>query len=136
MKKILMISLLSVVAGCASPASMSENTVNAPAMPVFFQSFSAALDDSATMSIATAAKAANARPDATVYVTGAADSVGSPLANEYLSETRAQVVADALVADGVAPGRIRTHAVGITSAPVPVGTPAQSARRVLIQIAD
>ena len=47
MKKILMISLLSLVAGCDSPATMSADIVNGPAMPVFFQSFSAALDESA-----------------------------------------------------------------------------------------
>jgi outer membrane protein OmpA-like peptidoglycan-associated protein len=136
MKKILMISLLSLVAGCDSPATMSADIVNGPAMPVFFQSFSAALDESATTNIASAAKAANARPDATVYVTGAADSVGSRLANKYLSETRAQVVTDALVADGVASDRIHTRAVGVANAPVPIGTPAQSARRVLIQIVE
>jgi outer membrane protein OmpA-like peptidoglycan-associated protein len=135
MKKILLISLLSVLSGCTSPGYMDATAVNAPATPIFFQPFSAALDESALTMIANTAKAANAQPDANVYVTGAADSVGSALANEYLSETRAQVVADALVADGVAPSRIRMRAVGITSAPVPDGTPAQSARRVLIQIA-
>jgi outer membrane protein OmpA-like peptidoglycan-associated protein len=113
---------------------MDASAVNAPATPVFFQPFSAALDESAMTTIATTAKAAEARPDATVIVTGAADSVGSSLANQYLSETRAQVVADALVADGVAPSRIHTRATGIASAPGPVGAPAQSARRVLIQI--
>ncbi len=135
MKKIMWISLLGVLSGCSSPAMMSADPVDAPATPIFFQPFSAALDESALTMIANTAKAANAQPNATVYVTGAADSVGSSLANEYLSETRAQVVADALAADGVAPSRIRTRAVGITSAPAPAGTPAQSARRVLIQIA-
>jgi outer membrane protein OmpA-like peptidoglycan-associated protein len=134
-KKILMFSLLCVLSGCGSPSMMGAGALNAPATPIFFQPFSAALDESATTTIANVAKAAEAQPNATVVVTGAADSVGSSLANKYLSETRAQVVADALAADGVAPSRIQTRAAGIASAPGPIGAPAQSARRVLIQIA-
>jgi outer membrane protein OmpA-like peptidoglycan-associated protein len=134
MKKILMFSLLCALSGCDSGSMMDASAVNAPATPVFFQPFSAALDESAMTTIANAAKAAEAQPDATVIVTGAADSVGSSLANKYLSETRAQVVADALAADGLVPSRIHTRAVGIANAPGPVGAPAQSARRVLIQI--
>ena len=56
----------------------------------------------AAKTIAAAAKAALADPAAPVVVTGAADTVGSALANKYMSEARAQVVSDALVADGVA----------------------------------
>jgi outer membrane protein OmpA-like peptidoglycan-associated protein len=130
MKKILTISLLCSLAGCAT----APTPVTGPATPVFFQSFSAVLDESALTAIAAAAKAANQQPDARVTVTGAADSVGSVLANKYLSETRAQVVADALVSDGVSADRIHMHAVGIAPAPGPTGAPAQSARRVLVQI--
>ena len=130
MKKFLTISLLCGLAGCvvSPPASTS------PATPVFFQSFSAVLDESALAAIASAAKAANQQPDARVTVTGAADSVGSIQANKYLSETRAQVVADALVSDGVSADRIHIRGVGIASAPGAAGAPAQSARRVLVQI--
>jgi outer membrane protein OmpA-like peptidoglycan-associated protein len=130
MKKILMISLLGSLAGCVS----SPPAPAGPATPVFFQSFSSALDESALTAITAAAKAASQQPNAQVTVTGAADSVGSVLANKYLSETRAQVVADALVSDGVSADRIHIHGVGIASAPGAAGTPAQSARRVLIQL--
>lgn len=130
MKKFLTISLLCGLAGCVTAPSAPAG----PATPVFFQSFSAALDESALTAIAAAAKAANQQPDARVTVTGAADSVGSVVANKYLSETRAQVVADALVSDGVSAGRIHMRAAGIVPAPGPNGTPAQSARRVLVQI--
>jgi outer membrane protein OmpA-like peptidoglycan-associated protein len=130
MKKFLTISLLCSLAGCVSSPPLPAG----PATPVFFQSFSAALDESALTAIAAAAKAANQQPDARVTVTGAADSVGSVPANKYLSETRAQVVADALVSDGVSADRIHILGVGITPAPGPAGTPAQSARRVLVQI--
>ena len=69
-------------------------------------------------------------------VTGAADSVGSSKANKDLSQTRAQVVADALVSDGVAPGRIHTRAIGIAPSHAAYGTPAQYARRALIQVGN
>ncbi|MGE4481647.1 OmpA family protein [Acidocella sp.] len=114
---------------------MAPPSAPPPATPVFFQPFSAALDQPALNAISTAAKAANAQPGAAVVVIGAADSVGSKLANKYLSETRAQVVADQLAADGVAQERLHIHATGMIApshdAP---GTPVQGDRRVLIQI--
>ncbi|SHE46143.1 OmpA family protein [Acidocella aminolytica] len=133
MKKLLAFSMLVGLGGCASMGAPPSPLP--PATPVFFQPFSAALDQAALNAIATAAKAASAQPNAPVVVVGAADSVGSKLANKYLSETRAQVVADQLVADGVAQDRLHIHAEGMiypkTETP---GTPAQGARRVLIQI--
>jgi outer membrane protein OmpA-like peptidoglycan-associated protein len=133
MKKFLAISVLCGLAGCADMGGAPPGPPP-PATPVFFQPFSAALDPAATNTIAAAAQAANAQPNARVVVIGAADSVGSVEANKYLSETRAQVVADALVADGVAEGRIHMHGVGVAPSPAPTGMPAQFARRVLIEI--
>ncbi len=133
MKKLLILSALAGLAGCASMDAPQGPPP--PATPVFFQPWSAALDQPALNAIATAAKAANAQPDAQVTVIGAADSVGSVPANQYLSETRAQVVADQLVADGVAQERLVIHARGtIQPSMAPSGTPIQAARRVLIEI--
>ena len=132
MKRLVAILTMAGLCGCAAfgpPAS------TAPATPVFFSPFSADLDDSALSAIQSAAKQAIAQPDAPVYVTGAADSVGSKRANKYLSETRAQVVADQLAADGVDESRILVKGVGmLTPKFVPTGTPTQGARRVLIQV--
>ncbi|MDD2704069.1 MAG: OmpA family protein [Acidocella sp.] len=133
MKKILILSVLAGLGGCASvPASETVGSVT----PVFFQPFSAALDGPAQNTIAALAKAANAAPDKSVIVTGAADGVGGAKLNEDISATRAQMVADTLVQDGVAPERIVIRSVGSTPAlaPVPEGTPVQSARRVLVQL--
>ncbi len=135
MRKLLLVSMLAVLGGCASLDAPQGPPP--PATPVFFQPFSAALDQPALDAIASVAKAANAQPDMPVKVIGAADSVGSALANKYLSETRAQVVADQLAADGVAQDRLRVHARGtIQSVQVASGAPAQAARRVLIIIGE
>jgi outer membrane protein OmpA-like peptidoglycan-associated protein len=137
MRKILLFSLLSCVlplAGCATIANIDSPAPMTPATPVFFQPFSAALDNSALTTIAAVAKAANAEPGARVTVTGAADTVGSAKANKYLSETRAQVVADALESYGVADSRIRVRSVGAVASPNGPGVAAQYSRRALITI--
>ncbi|WP_298216161.1 OmpA family protein [Acidocella sp.] len=129
MKKIIIFSMLAGLGGCASAPQTP------PATPVFFQPWSAALDQPALTTIATVAKAANAQPDAPVEVTGAADSVGDTQANEQLAQARAQAVANQLVADGVARERLRVDTVGeIKPKLVAPGTPVQADRRVLIRI--
>ena len=133
MKKLLILGVLAGLGGCAALEPPAGTPT--PATPVFFQPFSAALDQPALNNIASAAKAANAQPDVPVTVIGSADSVGSAKANKYLSETRAQVVADQLAADGVAQDRLRIHARGIIQPTIEAsGTPVQAARRVLIEI--
>ncbi len=138
LRKFLVFSMLGAVAGplagCAGfPGMAGGQGPTTPATPVFFQPFSAALDQPALTIIAATAKAANAQPDAPITVTGAADSVGSTKANELLSQTRAQVVADALVTDGVAPSRITVTGIGESTTPA-TGAAAQFSRRALIQI--
>lgn len=133
MMRVVSITLLAALIGFAAPAAAQPGALP-PAVPVFFQPWSAALDGHALAAIARAAKAARANPGDDVVVTGGADSVGSEQANVYLSETRAQVVADQLAADGVSRKRIKIEGQGIVASGVPNGTPAQIARRVLIQV--
>jgi len=73
---------------------------------VFFPERSAQLDAAAQGVIAQAAGRARDDPDARVRVVGYTDSAGSPQADVALSRQRAQAVADALVADGVAASRL------------------------------
>ena len=73
---------------------------------VYFQERSAQLDVQARGLVAEAAKRANDEPGVPVEVIGYTDSAGSPPADFLLSKQRAQVVADALAADGVAASRL------------------------------
>jgi len=137
MRRLVAFGLLCALGGCAVlPVPFGgPPPTTAPATPVFFQPFSANLDPAALSAIASVAVTAKQRPGVRVIVTGAADATGSALANKFLSKTRAQVVADALEADGVAPGRIRIRGIGVAVSPSVAGMQAQSARRVLIQLA-
>jgi outer membrane protein OmpA-like peptidoglycan-associated protein len=122
--------LLLGLGACSTTVPTGSDAGNGRGYVVFFQEWSAGLDHAANNVIAAAARAAAAAPDTPVHVVGSADTLGSPQANVYLSETRAQVVADALVTDGVAANRIVQQARGSLQ---PVGGLVES-RRVTITI--
>jgi len=130
MRRFLIPGAILALAGCATMAP-PPLAATAPATPVFFQPYSVALDKPALDAIAAAAVAANQQPESRVLVLGAADSGGNTQANILLSKTRARVVADQLIADGVGPSRIHASGLGEQSA---LEASAQSARRVLIRI--
>ena len=112
--------LLLVLSACSSD--------NSPYL-VYFQERSAQLDAPARSLIAEAAQRANADPTAPVTVAGYTDSAGSPPADVLLSQQRAQTVADALTADGVASNRLIRKGRGQTG-----GDPGIASRRVEITI--
>lgn len=94
----LLACLLLAVAGCAQGPS----TPQAQTTVVFFTADSAALDNSAQAAISQAAAVAKQRPNSAVRIRGfAAPDAGSAAFNRALSRTRAEAVADALVAAGV-----------------------------------
>ena len=128
MRRLPMLMLLAGLGGCAAPAPQAGG---APQRYfVFFQQWSAALDDSANQVIGAAAAQAKAQPGAPVRVVGYADPTGSAQANIQLSQLRAQVVADGLATDGIGPARIARSARGATSFE---GT-SQESRRVEIDV--
>jgi outer membrane protein OmpA-like peptidoglycan-associated protein len=96
---------------------------------VYFQERSAGLDAQAQDVVALAARRANAAPAAPVEVVGYTDSAGSPPADVLLSQRRAQAVADALVANGVAANRLVRMGRGQTGE-----NPGVASRRVEITI--
>jgi outer membrane protein OmpA-like peptidoglycan-associated protein len=97
---------------------------------VFFQEWSAALDDSAQSVISQAADWVKAHPGYAAHVNGFASTVGSRQANILLADLRAQIVVDQLVSDGLAAARIRQRGRG----PVPFALTAQESRRVEIRV--
>jgi outer membrane protein OmpA-like peptidoglycan-associated protein len=117
--------LLFAVAACTAPAPSEPQR-----FIVFFQEWSAAIDPPATTAITAAARWAKDHPQAVVKVIGYADPTGSAAANEYMSHTRAQVVADQLVTDGVDRARIGLGAEGATA----FIQNSQESRRVTIAI--
>ena len=87
------------------------------------------LDDHARSLIALVAKRANDQPAAPVDIIGYTDSAGSPPADVLLSQQRAQAVADALTASGVAANRLVRSGRGQTG-----NDPGIASRRVEITI--
>ncbi len=94
---------------------------------VYFTEWSALLDDAAKDVIKNAAGAVQ---NGNATVTGYADVTGGTEANDLLSATRAQVVIDQLVADGVPAGHLKRADKGATPA---IGSGNES-RRVLIRL--
>jgi peptidoglycan-associated lipoprotein len=97
---------------------------------VFFQEWSAAIDDTAQSVISQAAEWVKSHPGNIAHVNGFADPTGSRQANILLSDLRAQVVVDQLVSDGVDPKRVRQRGHGS----VQFALTGQESRRVEISI--
>jgi outer membrane protein OmpA-like peptidoglycan-associated protein len=117
--------LLLLVAACTTAAPTPSHKVL-----VFFQEWSAAIDAPASSAITAAAQWAKDHPADAIKVTGYADPTGSAAANDYMSRTRAQVVADQLVTDGIDRSRIVISAQGATA----FTQTTQESRRVEIAI--
>jgi outer membrane protein OmpA-like peptidoglycan-associated protein len=100
-----------------------------PPYMVYFPERSAQLDAKAHDVVVLVAQRANEVPATRVKVIGYTDSAGSPPADVLLSQQRAQVVADALVANGVAANRLDRIGAGQTNE-----DPGIASRRVEITI--
>ena len=114
MRRIAAVGLLLLLGACAhtipgTPAAAGQSYA------VFFQEWSAGLDDSGRKAVQQAADNARQHPGVPIVVRGyAANDTGSTEANELLSRTRAQQVVDQLRADGIESARIRIAARGAT----------------------
>jgi outer membrane protein OmpA-like peptidoglycan-associated protein len=102
------IILGTVTAGAAEPDAHRHKVV------VYFQSWSADVDDAALLAVDDAVAWMKQHPRDSIHVTGFASTVGGKRANTLLAELRARVVADRLEARGVATGRIHLSGRGAT----------------------
>jgi outer membrane protein OmpA-like peptidoglycan-associated protein len=96
----------------AATANMRAAEVPPQKFVVFFQEWSAAMDDPALAVISQAADWVKSHPGNEAHVSGFASTVGGRQANILLSDLRAQVVADQLQADGVDRRRIAQRGHG------------------------
>ena len=117
--------LLSVATGSVRAADVPSQK-----FVVFFQEWSAALDDSAQTVIGQAAEWVKSHPGNVAHVNGFADPTGSKKANALLSDLRAQMVVDQLQTDGVDSNRSRQRGHGS----VQFALSSQESRRVEISI--
>ena len=127
-QRFLPVAALGLALAGAACAPMADGPPG-PSFLVFYTPFSANLDHDALDIVAQAAKAATAEPLRRVVVLGYADRVGTPEANRTLTRLRAEVVRDALVADGVPSGRITLQPKGAQG-----GDPGVESRRVEIEL--
>ena len=114
--------ILAGLAGCAEQpmtraappepvATMAPDLVGAW-YQVVFENNSTDIDQRGALIVSSAAKSAADNPSSRLAVVGRTDRVGRAVANLTLSERRAERVRDALIAAGVAPGRIDTRWTG------------------------
>jgi len=105
----LVLGLLLLVAACATTHPGTHRQV------VYFQEWSARLDENAQAAVDASAAFVKQHPMGLVTVIGYADPEGSAQANIEVSRARAQMVVDALVAAGVPAARIKREAKGETA---------------------
>ncbi|HVC60888.1 MAG TPA: OmpA family protein [Acetobacteraceae bacterium] len=125
MRRIAFLFLLCFVLARADGAEPPART-----FVVFFQEWSARLDNAALAVIGQAGAYAKAHPGVAVHVEGFADPTGSRKANALLTDLRAQVVMDRLQADGVPVPRMRGRGRGS----VHFALSSQQSRRVEISL--
>lgn len=116
-------------APAAAPAATATQVDPNRALPIFFEAWSAFLEEPAQQALGQVATYIKANPRVPVLVVGYADPRGSAEANMILSRLRARVVADALIAAGVPTGRIRIIYRGATP-----GFESLESRRVEVRV--
>lgn len=112
-----------------APAAPAPQVDPNRALPIFFEAWSAFIEEPARVALAEVATYIKANPRIPVLVVGYADPRGSAEANMILSRLRARVVADTLVENGVPRNRIRILYRGATP-----GFESLESRRVEVRV--
>ncbi len=113
-------ALLFLLAACVAPSADNGRFL------VFFDEFSANLTPEAHKVVADAVRRVRETGTRSVRIEARASATGSPAANQRLAETRSQVVADELAADGISPAMLHQVPIGQTGS----GDPSVAERRV------
>jgi outer membrane protein OmpA-like peptidoglycan-associated protein len=108
-------ALLIAGTALAPPGSAQEGT----RFLIYFDEFSANLTQQARGVIADAARKAREDNAKAVRIEARASATGSQKANQYLAQTRSQVVADELEHDGVNPAIVQQVPIGQTGSEDP-----------------
>ncbi len=116
--------LLAALSGCGLLGDTGKYSV-------YFQPYSAALNDEATNTIHSAAEFAKAHPLLPITVAAYSAPPDPKLDVPGLSDQRADIVKQTLIADGISPNRIVTVGNGITD---PKSLPEVAVRRVDIAV--
>jgi outer membrane protein OmpA-like peptidoglycan-associated protein len=124
------LGLLLLLLCAVTTGSVRAADLPAQKFVVFFQEWSAAMDDPALGIISQAAEWVKSHPGNIAHVHGFASTIGGRQANVLLADLRAQVVADQLQTDGVDAKRIVQRGHG----PVEFALTPQETRRVEISI--
>lgn len=112
-----------------APAAPAAQVDPNRALPIFFEAWSAFIEEPARVALAEVSTYIKANPRIPVLVVGYADPRGSAEANMILSRLRARVVADTLVENGVPRNRIRILYRGATP-----GFESLESRRVEVRV--
>jgi outer membrane protein OmpA-like peptidoglycan-associated protein len=105
---------LVILVGCA-PQAVTSGGPEIGHYLVYFNEFSANLSPDARNVIGEAARYAKENSARTILIEGRASATGSPAANQALTETRTQVVYDALMQDGIDPRIMQQQPLGQTT---------------------
>jgi len=111
-RHVLGLVVLGAVAGCMPRAQAPQEGER---FLIYFDEFSANITPQAQGVINDAAAKAKVTHPKAIRIEARASATGSPAANQKLTETRAQVVADALQKDGLDPASFRQVAAGQTA---------------------
>jgi len=119
--------------GCST---LQADIVNLLRTPIGFTSGGAQMTSESKPLVAKIAAKVAACPAASISVVGYTDNVGGEAVNQQLSAGRAKAVADALVANGVAPDHVSSRGAGSADPIASNDTPAGRAqnRRVAIAV--
>ncbi len=109
----------SSVVPSAGAASSGAATAELPRYLVYFDEFSAYLSPRSKEIIARAAKRAKQVGAKSVTVQARASATGTVQTNKFLAMTRASIVADQLVADGIPAAMVQQEPIGQTGSSDP-----------------